>query len=111
MMILSNDYSFKKLFNLNSDTLQRKNSIFDFNFLFQDIEYINKSMDRLFSEFNDIPVKALKYLIKKSENQYSGTIKKVKSFVYGYSVTIGQDVKCKLKNLVILKQKLLQKMG
>ena len=87
---LSYDYLFRILFNLggssSSGILPRRSAFFDAFTLFRDNEYMDKAKNRTFDEFNDLSTNASKDSIREHEIQDDGKMRKVNSFVYGYSI-------------------------
>jgi len=66
--------------------------LFDRDF-FRDSEDMEKEMERMFNQFNDISTNAPKELVREYETSEGGKVREVGPIVYGYSMTIGPDGK------------------
>src|SRR5919112_3282624 len=69
---------------------------FDRDF-FRDFEDMEKEMERLFNQFNDISTNAPKELIREYETSDGDKVREVGPIVYGYSMTIGPDGKPRIR--------------
>jgi HSP20 family protein len=65
---------------------------FDRDF-FRDFEDMEKEMERMFNQFNDISANAPKELIREYQTSEGEKVREVGPIVYGYSMTIGPDGK------------------
>ena len=76
------------------NNLMRKSgwSLFDRDF-FRDFEDMEKEMERMFNQFNDISANAPKELIREYQTSEGEKVREVGPIVYGYSMTIGPDGK------------------
>src|SRR3954465_9588985 len=70
--------------------------LFDRDF-FRDFEDMEKEMERLFNQFNDMSTNAQKELVREYETQEGGKVREVGPIVYGYSMTIGPDGKPRIR--------------
>ena len=70
--------------------------LFDRDF-FRDFEDMEKEMERLFNQFNDMSTNAPKELVREYETQEGGKVREVGPIVYGYSMTIGPDGKPRIR--------------
>jgi HSP20 family protein len=64
---------------------------------FRDFEDMEKEMERMFNQFNDISTNAPKELIREYETSEGGKVREVGPIVYGYSMTIGPDGKPRIR--------------
>ena len=60
---------------------------------FRDFEDMEKEMERMFNQFNDISANAPKELIREYQTSEGDKVREVGPIVYGYSMTIGPDGK------------------
>src|SRR5206468_7185791 len=58
-------------------------------FFGRDFEDMEKEMERMFNQFNDISTNAPKELIREYETSEGAKVREVGPIVYGYSMTIG----------------------
>src|SRR5919112_3425672 len=65
---------------------------FDRDF-FRDFEDMEKEMERMFNQFNDISANAPKELIREYQTSEGEKVREFGPIVYGYSMTIGPDGK------------------
>jgi len=70
--------------------------LFDRDF-FRDFEDMEKEMERLFNQFNDMSTNAPKELVREYETQEGDKVREVGPIVYGYSMTIGPDGKPRIR--------------
>src|SRR3954462_3592332 len=70
--------------------------LFDRDF-FRDFENMEKEMERMFNQFNDMSTNASKELVREYETQKGDKVREVGPIVYGYSMTIGPDGKPHVK--------------
>jgi HSP20 family protein len=66
----------------------------DFFRYFEDME---KEMERMFNQFNDISANAPKELVREYETSDGDKVREVGPIVYGYSMTIGPDGKPQIR--------------
>src|ERR671921_1096716 len=69
---------------------------FDRDF-FRDFEDMEKEMERMFNQFNDISANAPKDLVREYDTPEGGKVREVGPIVYGYSMTIGPDGKPRVR--------------
>ena len=70
--------------------------LFDRDF-FRNFEDMEKEMERMFNQFNDMSTNAPKELVREYETQEGGKVREVGPIVYGYSMTIGPDGKPRIR--------------
>jgi len=76
------------------NNLMRKSgwSLFD-----RDFEDMEKEIERMFNQFNDISANAPKELVREYETSDGDKVREVGPIVYGYSMTIGPDGKPQIR--------------
>jgi len=70
--------------------------LFDRDF-FRNFEDMEKEMERMFNQFNNMSTNAPKDLVREYETQEGGKVREVGPIVYGYSMTIGPDGKPRIR--------------
>jgi HSP20 family protein len=67
------------------------------DFFDRDFDDMEKEMEKMVNQFNDISSNAPKELIREYETQEGDKVREVGPIVYGYSMTIGPDGKPKIR--------------